>query len=457
MTGASSVTVARRPKKYGVRRPRHAGLLAETKAQFLNPWMAAPVRPGEVIVGASLQGEAHFRRAVQLASAPLTYVEVGMWLVPLSTLGEGFLDLIVASPEDTLDIVGEERETGTIASGATGGTLADVLQLANRPWAGEIGSATTPVDTDTLYMPYVSRATWDVGSAWYDLEMGDSIDSTRLTAALYDEPPRVGNFIRSSTGSGVNAAQALDSENTGLNSISELIENLSLLTKTDRTYAEYLAGFGIPPHKIASMPRPIMTEQRLLRAHRPAFPSGVSSENATVTNNPDATLDSKQINVSGTHDLVMDSSGMGMLSTVINRHRRAPVMTYEPSILLGTCVWYALGSNESQYTHHFDMSLMTSGAHWGDVAFGGVDEVDFLKVGTLATRDGGAGQSGEDGQGSILAMNMLNLYMFGDRFSNDADEFAYRTIGGPEHLATNQVVNWKLSAQLHILSDLVGG
>jgi len=451
MPGAKQLSVGAGPAKNGFRRPREKGDLTDMDEKRLYPWMCHPLRPGEVITGLSLQGEAWFKRAVQPALAPTTYVEIGLWAIPLSVLGQGFLDLIVASAEDGAEVANELVESGTIPSLDAGTDLAGVLTNANNPVHGEIGSSEVTPGAETLYMPYVSRANWAVAGTWYDLEWNDSGQIFRNDPDRFLEAPQVSNFIESAPNAGIDVAQEADSTTTATNSVTEMIERLSLLTKTERTYADYLAAFGIDPRSVMSIPHPLLLEQRVLRPIGINFPNAAAG--ATFV---ESALDTDTF-VGTNGEIVLDQGGVCMLHSTLNRFRVRNYMAREPSVILGTAVWYGLNAAASQYTHYMDISLMTSGAHWGDVSFGGVDETDFLNVAAMRTQDGSTAQAGTDGQGSTLAMNMLNLFINGSHYANDIAAIEYRTIRGQELSAGNQKVISKLSAQFHILTDMVGG
>lgn len=470
MPGAEQPAISSRPERRGVRSPRHVGQLAEIPERRLHPWMAHPLRPGESLVGVSLQGEAWLRRMVQLHAAPLTWAEVGMWIVPVSSLGDEFIELIVASPEERLDTLGSSDPAAGVGAntvvGAGGHLAGYALQARNRPWAGEIGSDTGTGLSPEAYVPYVSHSTWKVADTWYDVELGDIAgDPDRRTVELYDNPPAVSNFIRSTSLSGI----VFDSGTDDLGqvaSITELVERISLLTKTERSFAEYLAGFGINPMRAAAIPRPVFIEQVVCQKHGSAQLPGTIIEGNGITEFDTDTISGRLTGGgfpgTGTFDapmLVADIGGLGSLRAKINRFRTRNMFVSEPSVLLGTFVWYGLGSDSGQYTHHMDMAMMTQGAHWGDVAFGGVDETDFLNVADLYTQDGNTLAAGADGLTGSSVMNLLNLYINGDHFSNSLDEFRYRGLTGQEHFlgSGQQTFNGQMSAQLHIATDLVGG
>ena len=123
MPGADlSIDVAPR-ERMGVRRPRHTYHGQNVLSQNLKPWLAAPLRPGEILEGFSIEGDTILKSMVDVSAAPLAWAEIGLWVVPLSTLHPFFLDIILASGED----IAEQTADSALGTGA---------RLANNPVSG---------------------------------------------------------------------------------------------------------------------------------------------------------------------------------------------------------------------------------------------------------------------------------------------------------------------------------
>ena len=84
----------------GLRTPEHRFEIAGTQRQLL-PFMAAPLRPGETLVAARLDGISMLNQLVKAAWARPFQMEVALYLVPISTLGDYFVDLLVGDFEDS--------------------------------------------------------------------------------------------------------------------------------------------------------------------------------------------------------------------------------------------------------------------------------------------------------------------------------------------------------------------
>lgn len=205
--------------------------------------------------------------AVKLALAPNIEIEYAVWKVPISTLGEYFADMFVADFEDSGG--GNLLNPGPLGSGVgvpSGSPAGDgpaansALHNRTRPWAGEMAGQVDAAVRDTArsYSPYVSAATFHVARNYYEMELEAGLGE-RISVDLWQAPPIISSRVRGMTQSAVGANVQDDSIPTG--GVAEWAERLSLLSRRNRTYAEYLQGFGVPLSRVRSMPEPLMIQR----------------------------------------------------------------------------------------------------------------------------------------------------------------------------------------------------
>lgn len=481
----------------GLRTPMHTGLVTMLP-QTLTPFFAAPLRPMETLVGMRLNGSAYFNFLQKIGlHIPVGY-ELSVWKVPLTALGDEFIDLVAGDAEDAIgESAGAFLSTGQnvpipglqAGQGHLSGTA---LGNKNRPWAGEIGDLDDPPTADTaMYARWVSAATWEVARNFYDLEYEDQISGAggRTVPTLHDEPPKVADMIRGATYSGVTAGglashpdQPPAAPELFATSVAQWAEALSLMSTPNRTYAEYLQAFGVNPKRVRSLPEPYLYRRGMLSPYGSpiswhfganwdgADGSNPSSENDFVINAP-THVGNDGVYVNSTLQAEPPTAGISMAGDVIGVtklgakfriQRRRRLIVDEPSVLIGLCAWWPWMNKLTQYAHHMDMSQMVRASHWG-VPTGGLDEADFLNANVLSG-PGGAGTQGDEDQGGvesgIRAMNMLNLYLNGDSFCNDTARFG---VWGPlddyqtdiELNGTDQRVDANMQVKLAIATDMV--
>jgi hypothetical protein len=373
------------------------------------------------------------------------------------------------------------EETGTHLAGsgqvigeltvAEQGHLTPGIQQAARRWAGEHGGFSAGEGLSaTSYMPYVSFGTYKVGEDWYDLENTND----RANVNYYDNPPEVSDWIRSATSSGFTAGDAaVDPDASSVTDLSGLLEYLFLMSKSEMTYAEILAEHSISPRNVASMSRPVLHQQRLHRAQRePQLVAGpVEAGTSALNSDQDDSVTggfaghnlSAVVSSDTTTSAAHNVRPFGSLRADWEKRMSPNVLIEEPSILLGTYVWWAVRGNPERYGHMLDMTRMVSPGHWGQRQHGGVEETDFLTVQDLYTRDGSGLQTGEDGESGSNVFNMLNLFLHGDEYAadgtnglgNTVGHFDYLTAGGEAYDGNNAKTTAKLSVDVHVRSDLV--
>lgn len=441
----------------GLRNPRHDFLVA-LDAQKLCPIFAAPVRPRETVIGWRIDLDIALSEAVKLAWAPNVDCEIGVWKVPISTLGEGFADLFTADFEDSgganipnLGPLGSGVETSANTVAFDGPLNPSPLHNRTRIWAGELGGQADVEARNSArsYSPYVSAATYHVARSYYEMELETGV-GLRSSGDLWQNPPAIASRVKGMTQSAVGANLQDDQIPTG--GVAEWAERLSLLSRRNRTYAEYLQGFGVPLSRVRSLPEPLMVRRIQLRKDwNTVAPVGtIMQGSATIP--PPATTPGN-IGYTGYNVRRMDElggtapamyvsfqdSGAGMMHASIDLTRKRRLIIDEPSIILGTILVYDGTPTQFNFDHHMDITRLISGALWGDAHS---DEIDFITSQTLGgamntNRSFGAGvpnfpntnpgyeARNQDNQLGPYVMNALNLFLNGDRFSNDNWAFRF--------------------------------
>lgn len=454
------------PDDRGIRSPRHLAGLASQRPQALYPFMAAPLRPGETLSGVSVVGESNIASICNLVNYPLSWAEMGLWVVPVASLGQQFVDLIVNSGEDVVQqgMANLNPGTGVEASGA--GEVANQghqrtgTQHIPRLWAGEVGGIAGSLGiAQSNYMPYVSAATYKVAREWYDTQFGTvgfGDDD------LYDNPPPIEFFNQGALRQNFNQGTAgLDDDLSSL-SLSELVERMFLFSSSEYSYAEYLAAHGVNPRRAASIARPVMLRQAMLQNRGDGHPifGTIPSDAAVIANGQSDTIQVKDLTTSNA-SLVHDRAPYGLVGHQWNASNNGDMFIEEPSILLGTMCWWSESLVASGYAHHLDMTRMTHPGHWGNRIGGGIDEEDFIAVQQLynAAGDDLQAGSGSHGQTGSAIFNMLNLFINGDTYASadgaGTSEFFFRQPGGGVLNGVQGELTSKLSIQLRVMSDLV--
>lgn len=439
----------------GLRNVEHTFMVAHG-VRNIYPFFCAPARPMETIVGFRVALETWLNFMVKAPFAPPVKVEIGVWKVPISTLGDQFTDLFTADYEDeaqsagttsTLPGTGLQMPPGTVAG--QGPYTPSILHQRARSWAGELGASSEAavVDASKVYIPFVSAATYHVARSFYEMELQTNLSTLRSNPDLWQNPPRVSRMIRGMTNSGIAANANSDAIPTG--GVAEWAERLSLLARPNRTYREYLQAFGVPTSRIPSLPEPLMLKRLTLRKHDPAPVFGSTfAATANEFTNVGGTTKRNTFSEGGlSYSTVMDHNLCSM-SLTFDETRKRRIMIDEPSLILGTVVAYDYDSDQSSMAHHMDVNRLISGALWGDPQ---AQEIDFITSQNLSgaqdqNRGFGVGfptssatqapflANNDDGQGPPYVMNALNLFLHGDSFTNDA--WAFRYLEGGDNVVT---------------------
>jgi len=441
----------------GLRSPRH-DFLHGVPSQRLVPLFAMPVRPRETIVGWRTKMEVALTEAVKLALAPMVEIEYGVWKVPISTLGEYFADMFVADFEDSGG--GNLLNPGPLGSGVgvpsgtpagDGPAAQSALHNRTRPWAGEMAGQIDAAVRDTArsYSPYVSAATFHVARNYYEMELEAGLGE-RISVDLWQQPPIISSRVRGMTQSAIGANLQDDQIPTG--GVAEWAERLSLLSRRNRTYGEYLQGFGVPLSRVRSMPEPLMIQRFSLdKDWRTVAPTATAMQGSATYAFPTTVQGRVEYTgyavrrldeIGGTAPNMFGSihdSGAGMMHYSLDVTRKRRLIIDEPSIILGTMLVYDMSPSQANFDHLADITRLISGSLWGD---SNSDEIDFITSQLLAgaiamnrnlgigepqnpTINAGFGERNQDGQAGPYVMNALNLFLNGDRWSNDNWAFRF--------------------------------
>ena len=267
----------------GLRNPRHTFGI-QSANRLLMPFMMAPLRPGETLVGLRLEARSALNQMIKYFHSVPVEVEYCIWKVSVRQIGEFFVDMFTSDLDDTRSTLSVDPSTGLRIAPTpinTQGHQSRVpLQVRDRPWAGEVGQADGEVTVapQAAYAPYVSHAIWHIARMCYDLrlntlnEMLDGSSTLYGTSAvaenpnLYQTPPPVGRLVRSATNSAMGWQAGPDQTPTAT-SLSEWASRLSVVDNPNRTYQEYLKAFGVDPRRIEGMPEPVLMQRRTLKPH----------------------------------------------------------------------------------------------------------------------------------------------------------------------------------------------
>lgn len=457
-SGAKSTMSIASVGQRGLRAPRHLGLVYGHGQSLLQPWMIAPVRPGESFVGGSIQGETWLNSVINAVQAPMMYAEVGLFYIPLVALGPWFARLITATGDDV------EDATSQTASLPGSVDFADSpnepgLQIGQINWAGEPGDSASS-DVAAMKVPLGSRGTYKVAEDFYGLNNYQGV----ATDARYDNPPQVDPYINGSGRKRIDLQGFADQIPSSSQSLGSLVQSLSLLTKVEVSYADYLAAHGVDPRRSESISMPIMLKHGMLQAQSdPSFVTGFDTTG--MVNDAQDDVDTFLETVGGAQAGVVAQSGAGngwvygmrpmaAFRRTWKMHRRKAIRFTAPGILLGTVVYWVESAVQTDGGAYFDATRLVNGGLWGDRSLGGIEETDFMAVLDYFPRDGA--------QDDQSLYNFLNLYVNGDSFAyganaDDEEPFNFLDVSGRVMGVNNHIdVTSKLSAQLYILSDMIG-
>jgi len=466
----------------GMRRPRHVGHISRHQPHLIHPFMAHPLRPGETLKSLGIQGQCWFNSLVQFPQLPFMYSEILVTVIPLSALHPAFVEMYTASGEDVFErtgthLGGSGQVIANLSPANEQGHLTPGLQQQPRRWAGKIGGVSGGSGLSaTSYMPYVSFATYKAATDWYDLDNTNDPQNVNW----FDNPPLVSDWIRSSTTNGFTRGDAgvdLDVDAATDLTLSDLVERLYIMSRSEMTYAEILAAHGVNPKKAGGLSLPVLHRQRFLKpqSNPQIVGGGIESGSAALNNAEDNAISggfaghdlSSVISPDTTSSALHNVRPFGAVKADFDdrANLRKGIFIEEPSILLGTTVWYQVGMAVNEYGYMFDMTRMVGPGHWGQVQNGGIDEDDFLTVQELYQRSGDNLQAGVQGETGVNVFNMLGLFLHGDQtaidatngLADDVNTTGFYTAGGNQYAGNNVTCDTKLSIDIGIMSDLVGG
>jgi len=425
--------------------------------------MLAPVRPGETLAAASITGDTVFDSVVQLQNLPMTYAELGLWFVPFTVLPPWMKAMVIGTPQDFLDHGDIGGTTAPLDGGpiASQGHTTEGLQTRLRPWAGEVGGNQTVQQDVSAYAPFASWCTYMIAQDWYDTQGIDWEDEDQ-----FQNEPVVSQYVRGATMSSFTVGSAaLDTDPSSITSLAQLVEDLFLLTRTETTWAEYLAQHGVDPRRLQSMTVPLMLQHEYCgNMGSPQFFSNSMTDQAVDLENVEATgfANTHQIEAHLTDpdewSTGWDSRGLGLIGTKWGRSGSPMIRFEQPGFIVGTHVWWGEDGGAQDYGHIFDATRLIKPGNWGHRAAGGIDEEDFITANDLYDTAGTSLQVGDSDQSGQNVMNMLNLFLHGEIAAPlGTSFFRYRgpygrTLGDPLIRMSS-----RFSGQLHIISDLVAG
>jgi hypothetical protein len=477
----------------GLRNPRHTFSVA-SPGMSLMPTFMAPLRPNETVIGMRYRAEAILSQMCSHAFTVPMEVEFAVWKVAVRQIGEFFIDMFVNDLEDQPAAAGVDSATGMRLAGlpinAQGQKSRTPLQTRDRPWAGENALADSAVAdvVGQAYAPYTSHALWHIARMCYDMEFAEverwGRDLGPVTGAFFENsqdlhqtPPRLGRLVRGAVSSAMGFGQGSDNV-SGITSMADWAERLSVVDNPNRTYQEYLKAFGVNPSRIPGLPEPVMIQRR--RLHPLGSPQFASVPTAIAGQSFDrASLN--RVNVANSpvaSGLAFDGGGTVLLGTTLDEVRGKRLIVDEPSFLVGTVAWWPHDFDWHSGAHVFDAAYLINSGTWGDPTGGAVDERDFLISRTIDA----ASQSATDllpagsaslhlndaGQGNAFVINLLNLFLNGDSYCNNSTYLAHvvpplsriagqenDTTADPNLYVTKLYVNTRGDVRIGIATDLV--
>lgn len=450
----------------GRRMPEHKGLIAQQPERFFRPFCVAPVRPGETLLMADVQGDTLLDSIVQYNNLPMTYAEMGLWFVPFSRMPDWMRQIIIGTGFGYLNLADIQGTTAAVAPGAnaadiqTQGHQTPGLQSRVRPWAGEIGGNQTTQQSESVYAPYASHATYAIAEDWYD---SDRLDWDQED--LMQNEPVLSPHSRGATRTNFDVGLAgLDPDPSSVTSLADLIEQLFLMTTAEMSWPEYLASHGVDPRNAHHMTHPLMIRHGYVGPMGPGhIVTNGNSAGAGDVDIQDDSFSSTRQRENYTNDINHDWDARicGSVGQRWNGSVRPNLRFDQPGFIVGTVTWWQETGQVSEYGHLFDATRMTHPGHWGVRQAGGVEEEDFLATQDLYDAAGTAivngASSGQTGTGSSV-FNLLNLFLHGEVTAPlGGDFFRYRGPMGrllPEGLVR---MSSRFNVRLDIRSDLVGG
>lgn len=460
-------------RERGLRVPAFEGVGASGAAQ-LYPFFVSPVLPGETSVGGVVSGMVRSERMMAVNVAPTTYTEIGVWYVPISSLPNWMMDTVINDAEDGALAL-------TTDAPAAQGLRSHGKQTVDRPWAGEIGGDEAVANGgNSSFVPWTSQSVYRIADTWYEPEYDNASGATRADDDLALNVPLVGELIRSPLPAGIQADAGLDlmfddTLDVDFNrSVGEWAERLTVLSRADRTYAEYLASHGIDPRRLDGIPIPLANK---------IFPNRIFSESVTTLGGPleSANIDDTIANLYGTttrntgsaHQfnnvlpegnntdvwMLADLGGLGMYGSDFVMPWSGQHFIQQPGFIVGTILIHDTQTQLGQYSEHIAANRMLA---WPEGGLGGYDELEFLTAQELWTYETIGGNtslaSGEEGRSSNRFFNLMNLFLHGDTFNNrrSVDYFVPRgPLGNDLPASLGDGFRWQTMSETAVLSHLV--
>lgn len=480
------IVASPQPGDRGLRRPAFQGAV-RFKQNDLQPFMCQPVLPNERLVGGRVSGSLRFERMIQPLTAPDSWAEVALWYCPMSSYPEWMTRWMVTADMEDYAALGTGGNYALLASPASASQsiYTPGLHSRNRTWAGEIGSTTADGSSpDSRYVPVVSNGCYDIAKNWYEQEQEDQVPGRFENDDDWGEnPPVVQQAIRGALPSGIDVDTGIDAPDGAattafVSSFAQWAESISLMTRMDMTYAEYLAMHGVNPRILNGISQPIAyrhIKQKPIMATTNVSAGILRGADGVDLGYAEGTSDTESWqadDIEGIYGastdihMVHDAGGLAVYGSEFSFD--LPAMNFdEPGYVIGTVVWHRNQVLRGEFAEHMDAVHMTKFPHGGP---GGFDELDFLSAAEyfgydqddltdfdLQSSVAGTGATDVEARGTARAVNFLNLFMNGSTFTNAAstNSFDYRGLGGNRITNALQEFNMQVNGELGIASHLV--
>jgi hypothetical protein len=384
---------------------------------------------------------------VKTTAMPPLVSDLMMCIVPLSAFGEEMKDLVLT---DLRDNSHSPRQNQSDHDGEAGvGT--SFSQIRDWPlyrdeirWAGMPSTSISGSDTFDM-ASWVPKATEIVAKTFYDYDDTETYGPLENVLDSNSEwGPQIGDPVRGTLRESINVDLTSLDSTTG--TLPELAQRLSAVGKPDQTYIEYLAGYGVNPGSVQSMPEIVLWERELLMPEGSPQMFGHISAGATGLGGIWGAI-TKSL---GGGDFIGDEGGMRGARQVWQLNESRNFHIKEPSILIGFSAWWPFQHKIADTAHYLDVCTFNNAGSWGNPV-AGLDEKDFIGAGPVAAQQ----QRGATPSSTNRMWNKLNLYLNGDSFCNDVDAFEFFGVGNDPLTDDNRRVNTFADIKLSVATDLV--
>jgi hypothetical protein len=430
----------------GTRRPRHHAAVTTPQGR-LQPIFAAPLRPNETLTNVNIKGWSQFAQMVKTTAMPPLVADLMVAIVPLSAYGEEMKELVLTDLRDNSHVPrSNQADHDGEALSASGFTnIRDfALYRDEIKWAGMPSTSVSSVDTFDM-ASWVPKGTEIIAKTFYDYDDTEGYGPLENVVDGNSEwGPQIGDPVRGTLRESIN--MDLTSLDAISGNLADVAQRLSAVGKPDQTYIEYLAGYGVTPSSVQSMPEIVMWERELLMPEGSPQMFGHISAGATGLGGIWGSI-TKAL---GGADFIGDEGGMRGARQVWQLNESRNFHIKEPSILIGYVAWWPFQHKIADTAHYLDICTFNNAGSWGNPV-AGLDEADFIGAGAVAAQQDRGATPGSTNR----MWNKLNLYLNGDSFCNDVDAFEFFGIGNDPLTDDNRRVNTFADIRLQVATDLV--